>query len=335
MTLMLDSSWSYSYTEALRVGQVLHTSAITGTRTRSPPMTSTTTSASAGPEHPAAGPRSTPAASPRCRRGSPRAPPTSCAATWLSRARMADEHCPPGRGVRHELRGARLVQGAEQCCGPARDDGHRQLRLVRGPRAARASTTSGSSATVSPSPSRWTKTATCTPRSAPAWDRLGPDPTPPWSPSPPRKEPRPWHPERLRLTCWQTLAGRFAGTAAGASRSWQAPDGAGGCQWSETRGEIDAIATTCPAAAIASISPRVLISTTGNPLPAPSLCRTEGRHPTGGGRRCRQCMPGYEPGSRAGSGPREVTRRSGVSRNRCADWSWFFVPRRRRRPRRS
>ena len=39
------------------------------------------------PEHPAAGHRDQPGRPrPRCRRGSPRAPPTSCAATWSSRA---------------------------------------------------------------------------------------------------------------------------------------------------------------------------------------------------------------------------------------------------------
>ena len=136
MTLMLDSSWSYSYPDALRVGQAIQD---LGYFWYEDPLPDHDIHGYARLarhlQHPAARDRD-----------HPRRPDRAAAVDHQRRDRLparrrghqgrhhrADEDRAPGRGVRHELRGARLLQRAQQRRRPARDDGHRQLRLARGP----------------------------------------------------------------------------------------------------------------------------------------------------------------------------------------------------------
>ena len=124
------------------------------------------------PEHPAARHRDQP--------GRPRRPPAldhqrrhrlpARRRGHQGRHHRPDEDRPPGRGLRHELRGPRLLQRAEQRRRPARHDGHRQLRLARGPRVQPRGRPQPRPPQLRPHRAvrRSTPTATCTPRPAPA-----------------------------------------------------------------------------------------------------------------------------------------------------------------------
>ena len=137
MTLMLDSSWSYSYS-----GGAARRPRDRGTRLR---VVRGPARGARHPRLPAA--QALPAHPDPRHRDDARRPAHAGAVDHRRRHRLPawrrrhqgrdhrhDEDRPPRRGLRHELRDPRRLQRDEQRREPERRDGDRQLRLVRDPR---------------------------------------------------------------------------------------------------------------------------------------------------------------------------------------------------------